>query len=650
MSSTHRSSRPRRAPLVRYTNDDSDSGDLGASEHRSRPSRSVRRVQTYRESSDNSSDESSTAISEASSEEVLCTRGTKSRPAPRRQSLDMKSRKRKQPSRTTPAAASSFNSYKRRKVQATESHSKLATAKPTPSTPLLSSPQRVPPWQQLPYHVLVSIMKYAAFPLYEKASRSNGSINWLCSTSLLCRSFHDACMAALLYSPPLYPAWRASGLLRLLERSPIALTREYGKRIHHLDIEVKHLLCKKSGISLDTLLCHTPLLQGIRLYSNDDDFNTLIWAQPTAQRLHWTYPAEMFDRLNTGGIMLKSFEWNGRFSTAMEALETAMNVHSSASFARLRHLSFLNLTLAEKADDADLAKAHSLLAAALRHSSELKSLAFRNCALLDEVAATALPLNLEHLELSHCPSLTSEALEHYLRLGGGSLRTLKLFGNQSMSLGFMAGLQELCPRLRGLEVDMLYVDPTSYRDRDPLYDELLPNGPPTWPTELVTISVENLRQLSAADAEAFLTSLVNSSEHLPFLRKLNIKAILKGSSWRDRAKLRKTWLPKLQTVFLSSAEPSSVASEPSNTTAQRQSSRIANSQLRKSSVDAQADDSVTGTGKPVQPRCEVVNLVLSDQRPSQDQFQEADFLDDEPDDDADWNGRDTEMDSAGYAW
>ncbi|KAG9773967.1 hypothetical protein KCU88_g5651, partial [Aureobasidium melanogenum] len=358
----------------------------------------------------------------------------------------------------------------------------------------------------------------------------------------------------------------------------------------------------------------------------------------------------MFDRLNTGGIMLKSFEWNGRFSTAMEALETAMNVHSSASFARLRHLSFLNLTLAEKADDADLAKAHSLLAAALRHSSELKSLAFRNCALLDEVAATALPLNLEHLELSHCPSLTSEALEHYLRLGGGSLRTLKLFGNQSMSLGFMAGLQELCPRLRGLEVDMLYVDPTSYRDRDPLYDELLPNGPPTWPTELVTISVENLRQLSAADAEAFLTSLVNSSEHLPFLRKLNIKAILKGSSWRDRAKLRKTWLPKLQTVFLSSAEPSSVASEPSNTTAQRQSSRIANSQLRKSSVDAQADDSVTGTGKPVQPRCEVVNLVLSDQRPSQDQFQEADFLDDEPDDDADWNGRDTEMDSAGYAW
>ncbi|EXJ91460.1 hypothetical protein A1O3_00008 [Capronia epimyces CBS 606.96] len=496
-------------------------------------------------------------------------------------------------------------------------------------------------------------MKYAAYPLYGQASRSNPSINWLCSTSLLCRSFHEACMAALLYSPPLYPAWRAHGLMRLLRESPSTSATEYKNCINYLDIEVKHLLFKKSGIAIDELLSHTPLLQGIRLYSNHDDFNTLIWAQPTAQRLNWSYPAELFDHLNKSNMIMRSFEWNGRFPSALEALETAMRVHSGASFSRLRHLTFLNLTLPEKASDVDIDTAYSLLTGALKHLPDLKSLTFRNCTLLDEDAATMLPIGLQDLEFSHCPCLTSETLEQYLHSGGSSLRTLKLFGNQSMSLGFMASLRVLCPRLRVLEVDMLYVDPTSYRDRDPLYDELLPNGPPTWPTDLVTISVENLRQLSATDAEEFFASLVDSSEHLPYLRKLNIKAILKGASWRDRANLRKTWLPKLENTFLSSAEPSNVTKKSSKTSqliSQRQSSRIANSHLRKFSIRVHPDESDTTTPKMVQPRCEIVNLVISDQRPSQDQFHEDDFLDDAPSDDGEWNGRDMETLSAGYAW
>jgi hypothetical protein len=46
----------------------------------------------------------------------------------------------------------------------------------------------------------------------------------------------------------------------------------------------------------------------------------------------------------------------------------------------------------------------------------------------------------------------------------------------------------------------------------------------------------------------------------------------------------------------------------------------------------------------------VVNLQISDQRPAQDQFHEDDFLDDEPSDDEEWNGRDMELTSNGYAW
>lgn len=441
--------------------------------------------------------------------------------------------------------------------------------------------------------------------------------------------------------------------MRLLREGSATLATNYKRKINYLDIEVKQLLYKKSGIPIDELLSHTPLLQGIRLYSNHDDFSTLIWAQPTADRLNWSYPDGLFDCLDRDARMMKSFEWNGRFPTALGALGTAMRVHSNTSFRRLRHLAFLNLTLPERASGLDTAKAHSLLGGALKDLSELKSLSFRNCTILDKVAASMLPVGLQELEFSHCSRLTSGALEQYLQSGGSSLRTLKLFGNQSMSLGFMARLRDFCPRLQVFEVDMLYIDPTSYRDRDPLYDELLPNGPPTWPVDLITVSVENLRQLSVADAEDFFSSLVESSAHLPYLRTLNIKAILKGASWRDRAQLRQTWLPKLEAVFLSSAEPSNVTKKLSRSMpapSYRHSSRIANSHLKTMGSEIHAGENGTTTPPMVQPRCEVVNLVISDQRPSQDQFHEEDFLDDEPSDDEEWNGRDTDTLPTGYAW
>jgi hypothetical protein len=215
----------------------------------------------------------------------------------------------------------------------------------------------------------------------------------------------------------------------------------------------------------------------------------------------------------------------------------------------------------------------------------------------------------------------------------------------------MTELKTLCPRLQNIDVDMLYIDPTSYRDREPLYDELFPTGPPTWPVELVSLSFENMRQLSAEDAEEFFTSLVDSSRDLQHLKRINIKAILKGASWRDRAQLRKTWLPKLENVFLSIAEPST-SPRPSSEKSSRQSTRIAEShhQKRQSPREGSDESDAAGGRLAVQGRCDVVNLVISDQRPSQDQFHEEDFLDDEPDDDEEWNGRNGPPTSNGYAW
>ncbi|KAJ9643799.1 hypothetical protein H2204_001944 [Knufia peltigerae] len=652
--STSNQSRPRRAARVRY-NEDSDSVDLSDFETRPQPQRAVRRrIQTYREqSSDEDTTETSSDESDSLSEEVLPQQGTRSRPK-RIHKPSTRPQKRKPQKAGTRTVANPFSAYKRQKTRSHDvNHSKAKDA----ITISLPPNGRIPPWQQLPYQILVSIMRYAAYPLYESRSRPTASIHWLCSLSRLCRSFHDACTAALLHNPPLYPDVRAYGLIHLLQQDPGRLMTNYRRKIHYLDIEVKHLLARKSGIALADLISNTPLLQGMRLYSTYDDWRTEVWAQPGVRKIHWSYPPELFDLLDDNNVILKQFEWNGRFPSPTEVLETTLAAHSRPAFSRLQELSLLNLTPPDKSSDAEIAKFQSMFTSAFEHLTGLKRLSLINCGCLDESTTPMLPVGLEYLEIDNCSKLTSTALERYLQVGGSTIRTLKLCDNQSMSLGFMADVKSMCPRLQDIDVDMLYVDPTSYRDRDPLYDELLPNGPPTWPSSLVNVSFENMRQLSAEDAEDFFDSLVESSRHLPRLKRLNIKAILKNASWRDRAQLRKMWLPKLQNVFLNRSKPSGpapVSAAGGHTkrasVSQRQSSRIAESLKRMSTGDDTGDSDAASSSLAIQGRCDVVNLQISDQRPAQDQFREDDFLDDEPSDDEEWMGVDREPVSTGYAW
>lgn len=627
-------SRPRRAPRVTYPNDESDSEDYAdyfASTSNARPSRAARRVQTYRESSSDDATDSSASDEESESESELGSTPV------RVPAVVVQTRKRKVSRPLRSSLTNSFKANKRQKTLPLHNGTKSSLPK---SVTLPSTNARIPPWQTLPYHVLLSIMQYAAYPLYGPSSRIQPSINWLCATGNLCQSFHDACVAALVYSPPLYPSDRAHGLIRLLRREksrPGTLSTSYAAKIRYLDIEVKQLLTKKSGIALEDLISLTPQLQGLRLYSNYDDMTTVIWAQPQARKVRWTYPSDLPDRLEGDNLTMRSFEWNGRFPTAVDVLKEAMIAHSRPSFNKLRQVSFLNLTLSEKPEQADIDSAQTSLAVALMSLPELQSLSFRNCAMFDKVSWPSLPSGLLQLEITNCPHLTSDTLEGSLAAIGSSLETLTLDGNQSMDLGFMANLKTTCPRLQHLQIDMLYIDPSSYRDRDPLFDELLPNGPPTWPSQLITVHIENMRQLTQADAEAFFASLVASSEQLPHLKNLNLKVILKDVSWRDRAMLRKKWFRELEDVFLNTDKPSNMTIKSKRSSAsKRQSSRIANNHLKKLSASENSDDSDVPVSKTIQARCDIVELVISDQRPAETQYRENDFLDSEPSDDEEY--------------
>ena len=207
---------------------------------------------------------------------------------------------------------------------------------------------RRPAWQSLPYEALVTIMKHAAYPFYGSASRSTGSIEWLLSVSRLSRSFHEACVAALLSSPPLYPSWRAESLIRLLRQDQSALLTNYRNKIKRLHIEVKNLLVSKNEIDLLELLSFAPNLEHLRLYHNHDDLSNFVWAQPSAStHRRWAYPKELFDKLDEMKIKLKSFEWNGRFPSVNDVLEQMIETHKSTSFSTLTDLSLINLSLPE---------------------------------------------------------------------------------------------------------------------------------------------------------------------------------------------------------------------------------------------------------------------------------------------------------------
>lgn len=585
--------------------------------------------------------------------------------------------KRKLPSRSVaPSHHKPFANFKRRKTLHAAPSKKFLT--PIVNVPL--PPRgRIPPWQTLPYHVLLSIMQHASYPLYIGASTDTGSTRWLLNTSELCTSFHDACIGALMSSPPTFPAHRAHFLVNLLrasarhdhepgpsdtaESDKAKLSLDYRPKVKSLYIEVKQLLVKKSGIDLNELLRYTPRLKKLRLYHNHDIYSKrYIWALPENARNkgQWSY-GNTFDLLDENNIVLDSFEWNGRFlwtNTLLSSL-AAVSV-GSRSLQQLRALAIRNLSLPDIASSNEALAKNSLttenealgtirkpvrllhwrqnLLHAIKASSQLRDLSFFDCNILDDATLQELPSTLQTLEISGCAWIKSDGLQQYLETKGRHLTTLTLEGNQSLSLGFMHDLQKTAPNLQMLEVDLTYHDPTSYKDTEPLFDELLPNGPPTWPAALQTINIGPLRNLNSEDAESFYQSLVDASNDLPFLRVLELRTIIK-ESWRSRAAMRQKWASLLLETFSIDYNSDYVpASAPTS-----DSERSSRKSSRLSHVPAKQ-----GHG-----RCHTVIFDLSDQRPAQDQFTEGDFLDDELEDDGEWNGVDVDLPTYSarkYAW
>ncbi|KGO77716.1 hypothetical protein PITC_009860 [Penicillium italicum] len=536
----------------------------------------------------------------------------------------------------------------------------------------------IPPWQTLPYQILLEIFLRASHPLLDESrSARNDSVKWLVNIALLCRSFHEPALAALYHCPPLLPAYKSHVLLSLLARPQESLSMNYSSKIKQLHVEVEPVLIYKSGpygyFDLAQLIAKTPRLHTVRLY-HKDDYTVGIPPWHIVQS-KWTYPDSLFSAIKKRGITLRSWDWNSRFLETNQLIEIMVNMHSENAFQGLKELKLLHFD--NSSEETSAAQEAGLLEA-LGMLPELQRLDFTESSLVSGEILTNLPKTLRSLTLNNCDRVWSPDLTAYISLHGTNLRELSLSHNRHLNMSFIQTLAQYCENLEVFKMDLSMHDASSYHDVEPHFEDLLVQTEvPTWPLKLQEIELTQLRKWDDATAEVFFTSLVNAAPKLRNLRRLVISAILK-IGWRDRATFRERWIGLLEKVFLrrsilpdpnlrslqkrllkpttlitrngpdehgagvEDSRPSTADSGPS-TSSKRQSTRLAH-QKSIEMDDAASGSSFVGTPQPeavkIQGMCDIVNIRIDNQRPTELQFNENDFLDDELSGDEDWAGDD----------
>lgn len=584
----------------------------------------------------------------------------------------------------------------------------------------------VPDWSSLPYEILVTIFRYASEPLRDDSLlRPKPTTNWLLGSARICKAFSEPALTALYESPPLVDLAGPHGLLSLLKQSYHASGLTYSSKIKRIELDANYTLAYTltgwGKIDLAELLCSLPQLSDVRIIEESDNPPY----RPSSVRQRWTYPQEMFSTMSDKGVRLRSWHWNAQMIKRAKLDEPmflpefstfVLPAHESKALQSVRELSISHLALYQRKVRNDCREEEvrqeltgDHLRRVLAPLKNLKHLSLISCSAFDTFERDvhsimqALPRNLESLSIKNTHCIYSEPLIAFLIDHGRNLRELVLDHNQALDLSFLTILKASCPRLRRLHMDLTFYHAIgSYKEKDPLFDTLLPtNDIPTWPATLQSLELYNLRPWASDAAETFFSSLIAAASELPALRFLAIKAIL-SMSWRDRADFRETWISRLHHVFLRRSKPPDrrLASKrafreewtgshrsisplhspnqhrnrlaglekvdeseagPTPTRARR-SQRIKDSEAEKEArrqdeESQETDASIASLQRSewkslanvqVQGMCEVVDIGIDNFRPAEVHFDEADFIDSEPEDE-EWRG-DGLSSSPRYAW
>lgn len=541
----------------------------------------------------------------------------------------------------------------------------------------------IPPWQTLPYQILFDIFLRASHPLVEeKLMCRTPSVPWLVRVALLCRSFHEPALAALYYSPPLLPAYKSHALLNLLSKPQASLSMNYASKVRELHVDAETVLLYKSGptlgyFELPKLIEKTPQLQRLRLYHRDDFAIGIPHSRIVTSK--WIYPDSLFSALQGNSISLRGWDWNGRFEEPDVLLSSLLEKHLQPAFRSLRELRLLHINDLDQDQD-DPSDRATTLAAALQLLPQLERLEFIECTLVDCSLLSVLPSNLRSLTLCNCIYVHSRAISSFLASHGRHLRELNLSHNRHLNISWMKGLATSCGSLERLKVDVSIHDQSTNPDMQPHFPHLICDGSlPTWPTTLQEIELIQLKNWDSTMAELFFATLIDAAPTLRDLRRLVISAILRNG-WRARASFRDKWIGRLERVFLRQSkspnpnlcslqkrplesggpnaanlghENGAVQGRPKRQSLrliERMIAEIVESEEEELTAHAISPHPEDGSGpNTVQGMCDVVMIRIDNQRPSDTQFSEIDFLDDEMSGDEDWDGHDFEP-AAGHAW
>lgn len=577
---------PRAKPTVSYAeppsssdlddDSDSDSGnDLAgpSSRHvtkaRTQPKRSSQRVRTYKSDESEDSEEefmaperSNTRQSRHSTRNAVATRDTNTNKFA--ESIQFHPKR----TRASLARYSDDSEDERPKTKKRKSTRPLTPKSPkrltkSSTTPIIIGSRVIPKWQSLPYHILLQIFKYAAYPLYDVRSfQPSPSATWLLNMARLCREYTEPALTALYSSPPLVPMIQAHRLVDILRKDPLQMAFGYRQKIESLHIDVGQVvaysLSGSGHLDVRDLIKDLPRLADLELYHQKD-----MWPyRELNHNIRWTYPESLFNALEyvdpaadpllgdkTSYCKLKSWRWSSRLAGKMWGLDKMLEVHLKPSFATLRKISFVNYNILDPEVDEPVTD-QILLADSLKPLKNLEHLVFESSEILTKHMLPLLPKNLRHLELINCVYVTAEILSEFLLTHGRQLRTLTLNHNQWLNLSFLSILEIACPHLEILKMNLAFPNTIgSFRDSEPEYKQLLlPDQVPVWPKTLQAIELTQLRKWETDAAEMFFQSLLDSAASLPDLRRLTLQCIL-SIGWRDRASFREKWIGSLDQVF-----------------------------------------------------------------------------------------------------
>ncbi|KAJ5925616.1 hypothetical protein N7454_008255 [Penicillium verhagenii] len=661
-ASSSRPVRQNRTQVASYhedsTSDERDQDENSTRRHSLslRPRATQQTHQSYREKS---TDESL----ELSDDHQLNDRPTVSEPLSLQQAYPASaSATSRAPQRTRRAAPSRVTKTKRVQPKSRALGQPLKKRpKVEPEQPSFVGSGVIPPWQTLPYHILIEIFLRAFYPLDDPknpAAKPPGksletrSAHNLLGIALLCRGFSEAALAALYYRPPIFSAYNGHSLLNILSKPLGSQFINYAGKIRELDIDAETVLTLKSGPTLGyfdllQLLQKTPRLHTLRLYHPDD----VVLGNPsvTLALAKWNYSDSFFSALDQSTIKLRSWEWNGRFFDTASLLPLMLEKHMLSSFQTLQHIRLVHLL---DNDRIDTAGKEGALAAALKALPDIERLEIHECSLLAGSLLEQLPPTLRSLTISGCDRIVSCQISQLLKVHGGQLVELALNHNRHLNMEFIPGLGVYCPRLERFKVDMSMHDTSSYHDLEPHFKRLLYwDQVPTWPETIQEIELYQLRHWNSELGEMFFTSLVQAAPKLKNLRRVEITAIV-GAEWRDRAQFRMKWVHRLTNVFMRRS-PSSKPQPPLSSKAIRHSSRLAQQNIPQDTDLEEANPSDPDNSfqydDSIQGMCEYFTIRIDNQRPNDIQYNENDFLDDEISGDEDWHDDDFEPED-GHAW